>query len=54
MRKLREVLADNPTAAGGILDRLVHNAHRAEMRRFDEQETWRHATELTLAGASVC
>jgi DNA replication protein DnaC len=33
MRKLREVLADNPTAAGGILDRLVQNAHRVEMRR---------------------
>ena len=27
------------TLGGGILDRLVHNAHRIEMRRFDAQES---------------
>ena len=43
------------TAADGILDRLVHNAHRIEMRG-DSMRKKRDpaAVELTLAGASSC
>jgi hypothetical protein len=41
----------DPTAADGILDRLVHNAHRIDTaRRFHAQETRSATVELTLAG----
>jgi DNA replication protein DnaC len=38
----------DPTVADGILDRLVHNAHRIEMRgRFDAQES-REAEHMAI------
>ena len=42
----------DPTAADGILDRLVHNAHRIEMRGDSmRKKRGRAAVELTLAGS---
>ena len=43
----------DPTLADGILDRLVHNAHRIEIEgRFDEKETT--VAQKTRSGASPC
>ena len=43
----------DPTAADGILDRLVHNAHRIEMRGDSMRKKRGAAVELTLAGVSA-
>ena len=45
----------DPTVADGILDRLVHNAHRIEMRgRLDAEKAWRRRRRLTPAGSLQC
>ena len=46
----------DPTLADGILDRLVHNAHRIEMRgdSMRKKPQRRAAAELTLAGSLQC
>jgi hypothetical protein len=46
----------DPTAADGILDRLVHNAHRIDMRGDSmRKKTWSAAVELSAeAGTKGC